>query len=208
MDSDDAAPIVPTGIRAIVGLGNAGQRYQKNRHNVGRWFVELIAQTYQARFIDKPRLLGQVCRIQEAGVCLHLFKPHGFMNDSGRPVNTFQRFFQLPTEQILIAHDEIDFPAAHLRIKYGGGHGGHNGLRSIIQCIGRQFWRLRIGIGRPLNQSIAVSDYVLSNVDAQQQADLSSALENVVQHVPQLVAGEFALLMNRLHHNPPPPRPL
>ena len=203
MAANNAAPISPTGIRAIVGLGNAGDRYEKNRHNVGAWFVELIAQTYQSSFIDNKRLLGQLCRIQAADADLYLFKPHGFMNDSGRPVSALQHFFRLQAHELLIAHDEIDFPVAQVRMKYDGGHGGHNGLRHIIQCIGTKFWRLRIGVGRPSNQHMEVSHYVLSNANGQQQAQIGAALEQVVQHVPQLAAGEFASLMNQLHYNPP-----
>lgn len=187
------------GIQALVGLGNAGRRYEKNRHNVGFWFVDRVAGAYASFFSPDGNTLGRVCRIEVQGRAVYLFKPDGFMNNSGRSVSAFQRFFKLEPDRLLIAHDEIDFPSARVRVKYDGGHGGHNGLRDVIRCMGRRFWRLRIGIGRPENKSMEVSDYVLGNADAHQRDCIAAALEEAVQYVPQLVRGEFPLLMNALH---------
>ena len=197
-DSSSFPHINKTGIRAIVGLGNEGERYANNRHNAGVWFLELIAQAYHASLTPNNRLAGRVCQIRVDGTSVRLFKPNGFMNNSGHPVKLFMSYFSLNPDELLVAHDEIDFPLARVRIKRGGGHGGHNGLRHIIQLLGRQFWRLRIGIGRPPHQDIEPADYVLADATPSQRARIAEALEKVAQYAPQLALGEYSTLMNDL----------
>lgn len=198
--SNATAPSGDTGVRAIVGLGNSGDRYQKNRHNAGFWFVDLVAEAYNTSLSPNKNLGGDMGRIEVQGLTVYLFRPKGFVNNSGGPVSALQRFFKLETGALLVAHDEIDFPVARVRVKYGGGHGGHNGLRDIIRLLGGTFWRLRIGVGRPDHPAMEVSDYVLGNPTPPDQDAIMTALRKVVTGVPQIVRGEASLLMNNLHH--------
>lgn len=201
-DSSSAACVAEVGIQAVVGLGNPGARYEKNRHNVGFWFVDRVAQAHACSFKYNKNLLGHIGKIEAQGSTVYLFKPDDFMNNSGRSVHALQRFFKMETHRLLIAHDEIDFPVARVRVKHGGGHGGHNGLRDVVRCLGSQFWRLRIGIGRPENKKMEVRDYVLSDADANQRDCIMAALDEVVPCIPRFVHGEFSLLMNQLHRTP------
>ena len=187
------------GIRLIVGLGNPGPRYQDTRHNVGFWLVERLAARHGAPFRSESKFHGSVCRLTGAGLDLWLLEPATFMNHSGQSVAALARYFAIPPAQILIAHDELDLPPGALRLKFGGGHAGHNGLRDTFRHLGSgEFWRLRIGIGHPGDKSEVVG-YVLSRASRDEEALVLDALDAADAALPELAAGRFQAVMNRLH---------
>ena len=148
-------------LRLIVGLGNPGADYDKTRHNVGFWLLDSLARRYGGVFRREAKFHGEACQVSVDGHPLWLLKPQTFMNRSGASVIALARFYKLVPEAILVVHDELDLPPGAVRLKRGGGHGGHNGLRDIIQQLGsREFLRLRLGIGHP-GDSRAVINYVL-----------------------------------------------
>ncbi len=187
-----------SGITLIAGLGNPGAKYEKNRHNAGFWFVDMLAQECGTHLRSQPKLHGASARADIAATPVWLFKPDTYMNQSGRAVQMFSAFHKIESEQVLIAHDEIDFPAARLRLKQGGGHGGHNGLRDIISCFGGGFWRLRIGVGHPGSRQRVVS-HVLSDATADEVAGIRESFGCALAVIPQLVQGEFDAAVNALH---------
>ena len=149
-------------IQLIVGLGNPGAQYEDTRHNAGFWFVEQLARAYGGSLQPEKKFFGYAARITIGGQDVRLLTPSTFMNRSGQAVNAIATFYKIPPQAILVAHDELDHPPGIGRLKQGGGHGGHNGLRDIISSLGnnKDFCRLRIGIGHPGN-SKAVVNYVL-----------------------------------------------
>ena len=136
-------------IDLIVGLGNPGSKYEQTRHNAGFWFVEEIARLKGAHFRPESKFSGEVCKLVLEGRDVWLLKPDTFMNRSGLSVHKLASFYKIPVENILVAHDELDLEPGTARLKTAGGHGGHNGLRDIIAQMGKEFHRLRIGIGHP-----------------------------------------------------------
>ncbi len=187
-------------LKLIVGLGNPGPQYEHTRHNVGFWFVDLLAQKHGERFKAENRFHGQVCRIRIDGHDCRMLKPMTFMNRSGQALIALAAYFEIAPEQILVAHDELDLPAGTVRLKLGGGgHAGHNGLRDIMGRFGsRDFHRLRIGIDHPQDRSRVV-DYVLSRPGSADREAIEEALEQAADTLPELLAGEFQRVMNRLH---------
>lgn len=147
-------------IIAIVGLGNPGAEYQRTRHNAGFWFADLIADRFRADFRSESKFFGATARVKIAGTDVLLLKPMTFMNKSGQSVAALVNFYKLTPDQLLVAHDELDLPAGAMRLKLGGGHGGHNGLRDIHKSQGADYRRLRVGIGHPGDKNL-VLDYVL-----------------------------------------------
>ena len=188
-----------TGIRLMVGLGNPGPEYEQTRHNVGFWLVDRIAAEQGAAFRSEGKLLGMLCRLDVGGVDLRLFKPLTFMNRSGQAVSSVVRYFQIPMESMLVVHDELDLPAGSVRLKQGGGHAGHNGLRDVIAALGSpDFWRLRVGIGHPGDRNRVV-DYVLSRASRAEEDAILDGLEVAAGSLKELVGGEHQRAMNRLH---------
>ncbi|RFA31300.1 aminoacyl-tRNA hydrolase [Alkalilimnicola ehrlichii] len=189
-----AAPIA-----LIVGLGNPGDRYTQTRHNAGFWFVEELARRYGGSFRSEAKFQGETARIVVGGQDCHLLKPMTFMNRSGASVAALARFYRIPPEQILIAHDEIDLPPGQVKMKLSGGHGGHNGLRDIIQVLGsRDFWRLRIGVGHP-GQKEQVVGYVLGRASAAEQPLIDTCNDLAADQAERLLAGDFERAMQTLH---------
>jgi len=188
-----------TGIRLIVGLGNPGADYEATRHNVGFWLAEAIAADHGGAFRLEPKFHGLLTRITLAGQDLRLLKPTTYMNRSGQSVAAVVRYFDVTPGQILVLHDELDLPVGTLRLKLGGGHGGHNGLRDIIGVLGsRDFWRLRIGIDHPGEKHL-VTNYVLGRPSRADEELVRDRFPDAQGIVPDLVAGEFQRVMNRLH---------
>ncbi len=188
-----------TPLALIVGLGNPGSRYRNTRHNAGYWFVDALAQQEGTSFKAQGRLHGALCEFRLADQRLRLLKPDSFMNNSGQAVAAVAHFYRYPPEQILVVHDDIDLPPGALRLKQGGGHGGHNGLRDIIDRLGsRDFQRLRIGVGHPGHRDEVVS-YVLRATPADEQALIDEALAEALSCAPRFLAGESAAAMNILH---------
>ncbi len=187
------------GIRLIVGLGNPGPEYEATRHNVGFWFADTLASDQAASFRLEPKFHGMLARIGVAGQDLRLLKPGTFMNRSGQSVGAVARYFDVVPEQILVAHDELDLPVGTLRLKQGGGHAGHNGLRDIINVLGsRDFWRLRIGIDHPGDKHL-VTPYVLGRPPRADEGLVRDGFSDAQRGLPDLVAGEFQRAVQRLH---------
>src|SRR5690606_8275070 len=154
-----------TAIQLIVGLGNPGRDYEATRHNAGFWLVEELARRHGGSFRMEPRFRAEVARIRLAGREVWLAKPQDFMNNSGRVTAAVAAFYKIAPEAILVAHDELDLPPGGLRLKSGGGAGGHNGLKDLIAHVGEKFWRLRIGVGHPGHRDL-VTPYLLGRLGA------------------------------------------
>ena len=186
-------------IKLIVGLGNPGPKYSETRHNAGFWFVEDLADRYRGRFLPEKKFHGEVARINVDGSDIWLLKPQTYMNRSGLAVVSIAAFYKLAPQQILVAHDEIDLQAGTARLKSGGGHGGHNGLRDIIAHLGtKEFQRLRIGVDHPGSKDMVV-DYVLNRPDAKDRQAIEDAIDDALRVVPKIAAGEWEKAMHQLH---------
>lgn len=164
-----------TELHAIVGLGNPGGEYARTRHNAGFWFVDLLADAARAPFRAEAKFHGELARIKLGGADVLLLKPSTFMNRSGQSVQALCAFYKLAPSAVLIAHDELDLPAGMVKLKAGGGHGGHNGLRDIHRVLGDSYLRLRIGIGHPGDKSL-VLNYVLGRPSRVDEEAISGAL--------------------------------
>lgn len=187
-------------IALIVGLGNPGQQYQQTRHNAGAWYVQRLAEKYNAQFKDDPKYHGLTCRITIKDQDVRLLIPTTFMNNSGQATSSLANFFKIQTEQLLVAHDELDLLPGVAKLKIGGGHGGHNGLRDIISCHAnnKQFMRLRIGIGHP-GSSDKVSGFVLSKASTKEQDLMDLAIDKALSLTNAAVDGNFQRAMNKLN---------
>jgi len=187
-------------MKLIVGLGNPGSGYEQTRHNAGFWFVDTLAARNNATFHHEKRFHGDVATVSWHGERVYLLKPSTYMNRSGLSVAALSRFYRIPVPEILVAHDELDLGIGVLRVKSGGGHGGHNGLRDIITACANDagFMRLRIGIGHPGN-SKQVVDYVLQKPSAEERQEIDSAIDEAVAMMPELHGGELAQVQQKLH---------
>jgi len=186
-------------VQLIVGLGNPGPKYEQTRHNVGFVFVDELARSKGATFKLENKFHGDVCKLSLAGNDVWLLKPNTFMNLSGKSVAALARFYKIAPESILVVHDELDIPPGQLRLKQGGGHGGHNGLRDMIAQLGsKEFTRLRVGIGHP-GDSRDVSNYVLGKASRDEQVEIEAAVDEALRTLPQILDGEMQAAMNRLH---------
>jgi PTH1 family peptidyl-tRNA hydrolase len=191
--------VLSAAVTLIVGLGNPGPQYEATRHNAGFWFVDEVARQFGGQFRAESKFHGEVAKVSINGHQVWLLKPQTFMNRSGQSLAALARFYKIPLENILVVHDELDLPPGTARLKQGGGHGGHNGLRDIVAHMGgKDFMRLRIGIGHPGN-SKQVSDYVLSRAGADDQRLIEASLSDAMAVLPQVVDGEFQKAMNELH---------
>ena len=186
------------GLAAIVGLGNPGGEHQGDRHNVGYDLVEELARRYGGSFKAESKFHGELARITVDGHDLRLLKPTTFMNRSGQSAQALASFLKLSPEQLLIAHDELDLPVGDLRLKRGGGHGGHNGLRDLCRHLGQDFLRLRIGIGHPGHKD-RVTGYVLNRPPEAERRQLDEAVDRACDEVPTLLRDGLERAMNRLH---------
>jgi len=186
-------------IQLVAGLGNPGAKYEQTRHNAGFWFVDEVARQYHARFSFESKFKSEVVRCTIAGSDCRLQKPMDFMNRSGLPVASLANFYQIPRSSILIVHDDLDLPPGTVKLKQGGGHGGHNGLRDLIPHLGgNNFLRLRIGIGHPGHRDDVVA-YVLKNASRDDRASIDQAIEEAVQALADVIAGNLDKAMKALH---------
>lgn len=194
-------------IRLIVGLGNPGREYERTRHNAGYWWVDAIAERKRARWSRESKFHGWTTRIEEGPRDFWLLKPATYMNESGRSVCALARFYRIEPAQILVVHDELDLPPGTVRLKKGGGTGGHNGLGDIAEALGtKDFWRLRIGIGHP-GQKDLVIDYVLEKPRRDEQEAIDPAFERSLDLLPRLARGRLNEAMTWLHTAPKPAQP-
>ena len=186
-------------VTLLVGLGNPGERYARTRHNAGFWLVDELLRRHGGELRPDRRFHGEVGRIQVAGRELRLLKPTTFMNHSGRAVAAYSRFFRIEPASILVAYDEIDLPPGSVRLKQGGGHGGHNGMRDTVQALGSpDFGRLRLGVGHPGHKD-AVIGYVLGIPTAAEQRAIDEAVIASCDALPLLLEGEWDRAFQRLH---------
>jgi PTH1 family peptidyl-tRNA hydrolase len=192
-------------IRVIVGLGNPGREYEKTRHNAGFWWVDAIAERKRATWKRETKFSGYVVKVDEGGHDFTLIKPATFMNESGRSVAAFLRFFRIEPGSMLVVHDELDLAPGVVKLKKGGGTGGHNGLSDIADALGtKDFWRLRIGIGHPGHKDL-VADYVLDKARRAEQDAIDPAFERSLDLLPKLASGRLTDAMTWLHTAPKAP---
>ena len=187
-------------LRLIVGLGNPGEKYDRTRHNAGFWLLERLARRYCGQWREEKRFHGQAARIDIDGRDVYLLKPSTFMNMSGLSVAAMASYYKIAPAELAIAHDEIDLPPGGVRFKFGGGHGGHNGLRDIFAHLGRDFWRIRIGVGHPGHRDQVIA-YVLDRPPAEEQIRIDEAIDRALDCLPFLVAGDSERAMQALHSN-------
>jgi PTH1 family peptidyl-tRNA hydrolase len=188
-------------IRLIVGLGNPGKEYERTRHNAGFWLVERFAQASGFVLRKDPKFKALVGKHDATGAWFLL--PQNFMNASGQPVQMLTGFFKIKPEEVLVVHDELDFPPGTVRLKQGGGIAGHNGLRDISQRLAtHEYWRLRLGVGRPPAGADG-ADYVLQRPSADDRAAIDAAIEKSLAVLPQILAGDVQSAMNKLHTEEP-----
>jgi PTH1 family peptidyl-tRNA hydrolase len=190
-------------IRLVVGLGNPGKEYERTRHNAGFWLVERFAKANAVVLRKDGKFQALVGRHEATGAWLLL--PQSFMNASGRPVQMLAGFFKIKPEEILVVHDELDFPPGVARVKQGGGIAGHNGLKDISQRLAtHEYWRLRLGVGKP-PPGREGADYVLEKPPAEEKAAIDAAIEKSLAVLPQMLAGDMQSAMNKLHTEEKPP---
>ena len=190
---------MPLAYNLIVGLGNPTSQYELTRHNAGFWFVDGIARQYGLSFRTDARSQSQLAQMDWEGEKVYILKPRQYMNRSGGPVAALASYYKISTSRILIAHDELDLQPGTVRLKRGGGHGGHNGLRDIISSLGSaDFTRIRFGIGHPGNRNDVV-DYVLDRPSKSDRELLLGAVERSIEFIPQVLTGDLDKAMNALH---------
>ena len=187
-------------VQLIVGLGNPGPEYDQTRHNAGAFFVERLASAKGINLSFDKKYFGLTGKFSHQGRDIRLLIPTTYMNRSGQAVAALANFFRIKPEEILVAHDELDMPPGVCKLKQGGGHGGHNGLRDIIACLANQnnFHRLRIGIGHP-GHSSQVSNFVLSRAPRSEQDLTNTSIEFALGVLPDLLDGNFSRAMQQLH---------
>ena len=183
-----------------MGLGNPGPAYAGNRHNAGLWFLRRLCAEYGGELRPRDKFGGEVGKISIGGQEIRLLWPADFMNRSGRAVAAVSSFYRIEPGQILIAYDEIDFPVGTVRFKAGGGHGGHNGLRSVIESLGggNEFRRLRIGVGHPGHKSLVIG-YVLGDPSAADRESIENAIAEAIAVMPRAAAGDWEAATRLLH---------
>ena len=185
-------------IRIVAGLGNPEDKYERTLHNAGFWFVDALARKYGGSFRYEKKFDADYCRVNLHGEDVWLVKPQSYMNNSGQPVRGLLDYYRLTVGQLLVAHDEIDLPPGTTRLKEGGGHGGHNGLRDIIQHCGPDFLRLRLGVGHP-GEKHQVTNYVLKRGSSDTEAAIERDIEDAIAVMPELVEGQINAAMKKLH---------
>lgn len=196
-------------LRAVVGLGNPGSEYTQTRHNAGFWFVEHLAAAAGGSFRLESRFHGELAKVRFANQDLLLLKPMTYMNRSGQAAQALAAYFKLAPDEILVAHDELDLPAGTMRLKRGGGHGGHNGLRSLHEHLGESYLRLRIGIGHPGHKD-RVHGYVLSRPTAEDDKAIRAGIEAAAEALKLALTDSWDKATQKLHTPPEavkPPRP-
>ena len=186
-------------IELIVGLGNPGPDYESTRHNAGFWFVDAVARAAGASLRTDAKFHGDVGKAQIGGRSVWLLKPMTYMNRSGLSAAALAHYYKLPVESILVAHDELDLAPGIVKLKQGGGHAGHNGLRDLHKAFGGNgYMRLRIGIGHPGDKSQVVN-YVLHKPSREEQVQIEDAIDAAVQAVPLLLSGDDQRAFQMLH---------
>lgn len=185
-------------VSIIAGLGNPEERYERTLHNAGFWFVDEVARREGGQFRYEKRFDADVCKVGIAGAEVWLLKPQSYMNRSGGPVRGMLDYYRLSANKLLVAHDEIDLPPGTVRLKKGGGHGGHNGIRDVINHCGAEFLRLRLGVGHPGDKDL-VTDYVLKRGSSEVEAAIRENIDEAAAVLPLLLESGLDAAMQRLH---------
>lgn len=189
----------PHSIQLLVGLANPGNEYTDTRHNAGAWLIETLADRESAHFKHENKYHGLHTQIRSYGHLCHLLIPTTFMNRSGQAVQACASYHKIAPTSILVAHDDLDLPVGSVKLKFDGGDGGHNGLKDIIRHLGtKQFYRLRIGIGRPAH-SREVVDYVLKNPSKSERQQIDQSIDLAIDTLPLIIAGDMQKAMQQLH---------
>ena len=189
-------------IQLIVGLGNPGAEYERTRHNAGFWWVDAIAAAKRVAWKKETKFSGWTSKVAEGGLDFALLKPATYMNESGRSVGKYLHFYKVEPGAMLVVHDELDLPPGTVRLKRGGGTGGHNGLEDLAEVLGtKDFWRLRIGIGHPGHKDL-VPDYVLKRARREEQEAIDPAFDRSLGLLPWLAKGRMQDAMTWLHTIP------
>lgn len=187
------------GIQLVVGLGNPGTKYAQTRHNAGFWFLDALRSDYGLSFASESKFKAEVARTTFDSNTVWFAAPTTFMNLSGQAVAAIARFYKIPVEEILVIHDELDLPPGTVRLKSGGGCGGHNGLTDIAEKMGsKNFQRLRVGIGHP-GQSDQVLGYVLKRPTADEQKLIGESIDRARAQFERILRGEHQVAMTELH---------
>jgi len=187
------------GISLVVGLGNPGSEYEKTRHNAGFWFVDRLVAEASSRFSHESKFFGDVARAQLGGKRVLVLKPSTFMNKSGQAVASLSSYFGIAPSEVLVVHDELDLNPGSVRLKLGGGHGGHNGLRDIASHLGvKDFARIRVGIGHP-GSSNKVLNYVLGRPSKGDSELIEEGFDRALQGLEAIVNGDFQKVMSGLN---------
>jgi len=193
-----------TDIRLIAGLGNPGREYERTRHNAGYWWVDAIAERKRAHWSKESKFAGWTTRVREGEHEFWLLKPATYMNESGRSLAAFMRFYRIEPGELLVVHDELDLPPGTVKLKKGGGTGGHNGITDVAEVLGtKDFWRLRIGIGHPGHKDL-VADYVLQKARREEQEAIDPVFDRSLDLLPRIASGRMNDAMTWLHTIPKP----
>lgn len=203
-----AGEIIPLMIKLFVGLGNPGPEYEATRHNAGFWWIDALARDWKLNLTPERSYHGLAARANIGGQSVWLLEPQTFMNLSGKSVGALARFFKIAPEEILVVHDELDVVPGQAKLKFGGSHAGHNGLRDIHAQLGTgDYWRLRLGIGHPGVKS-EVINWVLKKPLKEQREAIEDAIVRTLHAAPALVAGETEKATLIIHTSKPPrPKP-
>ena len=194
-------------IKLFVGLGNPGAEYEATRHNAGFWWVDALARDLKVNLVPERSYHGLMARTSVHGETIWLLEPQTFMNLSGKSVGALARFFKIKPEEVLVVHDELDVVPGQAKLKLGGSHAGHNGLRDIHAQIGPDYWRLRLGIGHP-GVKAEVINWVLKKPLAEQRDAIEECIVRTLKAVPALLAGEMEKATMLIHTSKPPrPKP-
>ena len=188
-------------IDLIAGLGNPDPEYLATRHNAGFWLVDTLADAHRTQFGANKKLEADAAEITLASQRIRLLKPTTYMNESGRSLARAVNYFKIPTEHVLVIYDELDLPPGHARLKFGGGHAGHNGMRSVMSHLGPDFWRLRIGVGHP-GERAKVTSHVLRRAPASEEDLIVASIRNAIDILPILIEQGGERAMTKLHTQP------
>ncbi len=187
-------------IELIVGLGNPGPEHQRTRHNAGFWLADLLARAHGGSFKAENRFHGMTAEVRLDTHRIRLLKPQTFMNDSGRAVTAMAAYYKIPLANVLIAYDDLDLEPGRAQLKFDGGHGGHNGMRDVVQCVGKAFWRLRLGIGHPgKGRREEVVNYVLRQASSADEEQILNAINAAIDVLPVILEQGAERAKTELH---------
>ena len=185
-------------IKLIVDLVNPEKSLLKTRHNVGYWYLDKFLDKYNVKLSEDKKLSSHFCKVDYNDDQIFLVKPSFFINDSGKSLSSFSKYYKINSQSILVIHDDIDLDVGDVRLKFGGGHGGHNGLRDIINHMGKDYWRLRIGVGHPGRKEL-VHGHVLSNPSKHEELEINISINESFDNINILLDGEFERYTKILH---------